>query len=161
MNNWRKVLAWQQQATHQELMDEAYKGFTDSMSNEDFRATLSPKHRDAVILGNLNYQVGNGGFQQWYDNNYGKRDIDYLINTLLPQITTFAGEKVLDILEQVRAIREEYEEITRGMEYEDNEVEHIWRAYDLQDDRYYDIDDQFMEDVQEYLNKLQSESFYE
>jgi len=41
-------------------------------------------HRDAVLLGNLNYQVENGGFCQWVDNGYGAdvRAVRYVLQRL-------------------------------------------------------------------------------
>lgn len=59
----------------QGLMDEAYArwqegGDLHGKSSRDFIAALPPLHRYAVMLGNLNYQVHNGGFNQWVDNGY-------------------------------------------------------------------------------------------
>jgi hypothetical protein len=62
------------ESIHAKLMNEAYKWwnsksfengydwFIENLPREDWRA--------AVLLGNLNYQVENGGFEQWHYNGY-------------------------------------------------------------------------------------------
>ena len=48
---WQKYPDW----TYSEFIDE-----------------LSPADRSVVLIGNLNYQVENGGFSQWLTNGYGE-----------------------------------------------------------------------------------------
>lgn len=58
---------------HQDLMDDAYKLWRTQFPEQGydyFFNELTPLLRKAVALGNLNYQVGNGGFFQWADNGY-------------------------------------------------------------------------------------------
>ncbi len=62
----------------QALMTEAYKGWTDGMTYGVFLATLDRLPRVAVLLGTLNYQVGNGGVSQWVDNGYACHARDVL-----------------------------------------------------------------------------------
>lgn len=65
-------------------MDEAYSLFernenpVDEWGIEDLFDHLDYLHRVAVALGNLNYQVGNGGFSQWYFNGYADCHYDFL-----------------------------------------------------------------------------------
>jgi hypothetical protein len=72
---------------HQKLMNEAYASFK-KLSYDEFINQLDEKHKVAVILGNLNYQVGNGGFSQWYYNNYHKAFTKYagILNTAISKI---------------------------------------------------------------------------
>lgn len=53
-------------------MDDAYDLWRSKpgISREDLFDLISFKHKAAVVLGNLNYQVENGGFAQWIDNGY-------------------------------------------------------------------------------------------
>lgn len=55
------------------LMDQAYsKWEKENWSKAEFiQEHCSDLERKAVLLGNLNYQVENGGFGQWVDNGYG------------------------------------------------------------------------------------------
>ena len=60
---------------HQELMDEAYDrwkkgGDLENTSRIVFLDKLTTHQRMAVVLGNMNYQVENGGWNQWVDNGY-------------------------------------------------------------------------------------------
>lgn len=60
----------------QGLMDAAYErwnaeGGSGSKTYDQMLADCSALERRALLLGNLNYQVGNGGFVQWVDNGYG------------------------------------------------------------------------------------------
>lgn len=42
--------------------------------------SLSEYHRIAVCLGNMNYQVENGGFSQWIFNGYALEDVEIIYN---------------------------------------------------------------------------------
>lgn len=77
---------------HQKLMDEVYskwqeKEFEHMDRLEIIDKFFDKKHKVAVQLGNLNYQVENGGFSQWFFNSYGDEDIDNLIEYLSEAIT--------------------------------------------------------------------------
>lgn len=56
----------------QSHMDAAYSRWraASDTSYADMLGACSPVERAAVLLGNLNYQVNNGGFMQWVDNGY-------------------------------------------------------------------------------------------
>lgn len=54
----------------QTLMNTAYAKFTKGRNREEWFEELDYKERCAVAIGNLNYQVENGGFAQWADNGY-------------------------------------------------------------------------------------------
>lgn len=58
----------------QSLMDAAYdrwqNGDLKNVSPEVFMNSISLAQREAVMLGNMNYQVENGGWEQWVDNGY-------------------------------------------------------------------------------------------
>ena len=64
----------------QAIMDAAYEKWrTDrGMSYRTFLQSLNPTEQIAVRLGNLNYQVGNGGFRQWVDNGYALHGRDVM-----------------------------------------------------------------------------------
>jgi hypothetical protein len=67
----------------QGLMNQAYKrwqagGDLENTPREDFYGKLEDPHRLAVVFGNLNYQVENGGWSQWIYNNYADPAIPYI-----------------------------------------------------------------------------------
>ena len=63
---------------HQTLMDSAYNRESEyaktseeiSWSTSHMLMNATELEKTAVLLGNLNYQVENGGFPQWIDNGY-------------------------------------------------------------------------------------------
>ena len=56
---------------HQSLMNEVYDYWQQNKtSREEALDNFSELHKAAVQLGNLNYQVENGGFSQWHFNEY-------------------------------------------------------------------------------------------
>lgn len=62
-------------STWQSLMDEAYSRWQDDgdlkgLDLVQFISALPTLSAQAVVLGNLNYQVENGGFSQWVNNGY-------------------------------------------------------------------------------------------
>lgn len=67
--------------TWQELMDKAYDEWKKhpGLSYEEFLAGLDAKEEQAVLLGNLNYQVQNGGFDQWVFNGYASRGPEVVV----------------------------------------------------------------------------------
>lgn len=82
----------------QAVMDEAYKKFEPDMGLKDFYSTLTDKETSAVLLGNLNYQVENGGFIQWYDNGY-RVGSETLLN-VLEKLGTAEAKKVAGLVRQ-------------------------------------------------------------
>ncbi len=62
------------EATLQPIMEAAYARWQGhNWDYETFLDELGALERKVVLVGNLNYQVGNGGFQQWADNGYGQQ----------------------------------------------------------------------------------------
>jgi hypothetical protein len=96
-------------SVHQELMDKAYELYDDSLSYENFLYEITKKlgqlYVDAVITGNLNYQVENGGFTQWYENGYSNTidQLNYFFSNNFLQNNEII-KKILQILENVKKI---------------------------------------------------------
>jgi hypothetical protein len=74
------------------VMDSAYGLWRDNeqWSYEDFMFNIPALERRAVALGNLNYQVNNGGFMQWIDNGYAK-DTQHVLRVIAREIEDEAG----------------------------------------------------------------------
>lgn len=65
---------------HQDLMNEFYAYWQkNNIPRKEALEKFSDLHQAAVMLGNLNYQVGNGGFSQWDMNGYSE-DIEELLD---------------------------------------------------------------------------------
>jgi len=169
-----KKLNWNFPKTHQDLMDSAYdlyqKPENENWTAEEFIQNLpSQAHKDAVILGNLNYQVENGGFSQWWGNGYGKRDARYLTNSLLPAIGTPIAFNVQNLISKSirlnRRIEEKESDLNSGnfrsdAAYEEAEVDlqRLQEEEDELDSKYYAINEQFLDECESYLQRLLSKT---
>lgn len=163
----------------QSIMDSAYTKWQDpknkGISYLDFLNLLTPLEKKAVVLGNMNYQVQNGGWIQWVDNGYAVRSgINTLIETL-SEINTDESKKAKELVEHVtrfvdldadtRGFNRDYwlkEEVPGNSyrhgfgyydEYDDEEEENIPNL-DIQDKEYYEIDDKLVDQIEEFLTKM-------
>ncbi len=70
----------------QALMDEVYHEWNKQENKDkgkrDILNGFSEAHQIAVIFGNFNYQVGNGGIEQWIYNGYFHDDAEKFIDYL-------------------------------------------------------------------------------
>ena len=71
----------------QRIMNKAYKRFQTNRhwSMIELYFSMSPIEKIAVAIGNLNYQVENGGFLQWIDNGYSglsENTLNYIFNDI-------------------------------------------------------------------------------
>jgi hypothetical protein len=75
--------------------------------HQSFLEALSLPEQLAVVFGNLNYQVENGGFQQWHGNRYYSDTIDYLREFIAKYGEHYPSfRKVEDLLDRFEAIPE-------------------------------------------------------
>ena len=143
---------------HQKIMDEAYS-FWQSQEKMDyvtFIDSLDKKQKLAVLTGNLNYQVENGGFSQWHINEYSKKAKE-LIELLTPLEGIEVVKEVIELVETAIDIIEEFdrpegsgfdEDEEYYDEYHDNEMH---SALDSLDTRYYSINEKFLNIIEEVL----------
>jgi len=135
----------------QSVIDEAYKKWDDDLEFGQFVATLDAKQRLAVLVGKLNYQVGNGGFLQWHENGYSSEGHNLLVQLSLYKKEPVVAE-VMEIVEKALKIIDKYEkeikEAERGWDANYDEAEHLAEqrreALDPLDDKYYDLEDEFL-----------------
>jgi len=151
---------------HQELMDSAYEKYADHLSNEEWMKILTPLEQKAVVLGNLNYQVENGGFVQWVDNGYYLDSP--LVKTCLKEMGTELALQVLKMVEDVlvetipdakrtgfcgKYWRCELKEDSWFGDDEDEDYEEpSHSSFESHDSEYYKINEQFMVEVEAYLS---------
>jgi hypothetical protein len=130
---------------HQQLMDQAYARFQANRhwSRDQFIMRLNWLETVAVLTGNLNYQVENGGFAQWHDNGYSEHTKQLL--EVLNEINTDTSKQVVElVLEFMGGIRELEDE-------EDWEV--LVNTSDDISDRFYAINKQLLSDVEDFLHR--------
>lgn len=147
---------------HKELMDLAYNEYQlhNKWSLKDFYFNLEPLTKKAVALGNLNYQVRNGGFRQWIDNGYAIASKD-TIHYIVKELTTIKGcsqlKKGLNLtlkalsfdinkIEHPEFDTEEYNK------YQD-EIEYLQKKLDKLDIEYYKLDN-IEKEMEQYLIEI-------
>jgi len=111
---------------HQHLMKEAYDLWSQhNWSYEEFleniRTKLSQLHYDAVIIGNLNYQVTNGGWFQWYLNDYHTtyKDVEDILNRFVnfSETASELGNRLSVMLSDVMYNIRPYDALDSTMKY--------------------------------------------
>ncbi len=96
----------------QYIMDSAYDKWNhDNMNREDFLEQLTDYEKIAVIFGNFNYQVENGGLSQWYFNNYSD-DLNSL-REFLKNSDFKKRNEFLSILDNFSNIKDDIEKLDR------------------------------------------------
>lgn len=160
---------------HQRLMDEAYelwRGENEDLNYKKFlnlvKEKLGETHFFAVITGNMNYQVENGGFTQWFDNGYAEDTIEELIKFFE---NAFDGNDVIDKTIQVlREIQDQIEWVERGKDIIERQVndydytdvferaleDELNQNLERQDSYFYKFNEELMEILEEFFkSKLQ------
>jgi hypothetical protein len=138
--------------TAQAVMNGAYEKWQKGWSYENFLDHLTYLERCVVVMGNLNYQVENGGFMQWYDNGYHKG-----ANTLLYFLENeLATDTAKDVARLILKCIERYNEYdpslawnewpSRNSEIDSEEPE----TGDL-DNAYYKINETLMSELESYV----------
>ncbi len=162
----------------QGLMDKSYdrwqNGDLKDKSKKDFLDALDSQQTQATLLGNLNYQVGNGGFSQWVGNGYAL-SFDHLWK-VMELIPGDAANKVRGMLKEMEPFilkdkdwtkdrgfgwnywredesRDRYDSYDEDEEEEYEEETH--EGYEMAkslDDKYYAINRQFMDEIEAFLS---------
>jgi hypothetical protein len=126
----------------QKIMNIAYEKWqTNKWSKDEFWNQLTMKEKTAVSLGNLNYQVCNGGFSQWYFNEYYELQINFLIS-LFEKIS----KEKHPLLSQVKELVLVAHNLIQGYEEEKNS------NYDYEDD--YEEQQYLEEELHKGLDQL-------
>lgn len=125
-------------------------------TQERFQDQLGPLERIAVLVGNLNYQVGNGGWSQWDFNGYADAAGAEVLR-ILKRVGTPAALEAADIADEVLKLtgkRELSQEARyRGGYAADDDEDADEAGYAEIErlglgSRFYEIDDQLIEDVE-------------
>jgi hypothetical protein len=154
----------------QELMDKAYNRWQEGgdlhrRPYREFIDELIPLQRKAVLLGNLNYQVNNGGFSQWIMNGYALEA--ERVERLLREIGTPTCLKVADLVKQIVPLID-FESRDHGCmgsylkserrqrerrRYEEDEGEEEHESFEKLDDEFFDINNEvFMREIEAFFS---------
>ena len=134
----------------QNMMNQAYDKFDSGFTRAQWMLRLNWDEKIAVVAGNLNYQVGNGGFVQWADNGY--IDTADLLLEITNEMATETSLEVAALIEQMLEIWEEY------LEYQDDDSwQDMFGQTDSMDTRFYQINDQFLVEIEGYIKLIQEQ----
>lgn len=128
----------------------------DKQPYDDFVDELPKRDRQLMILANLNYQVENGGFEQWIENGYGsqaKRVIKalYEINT---EASLKAAELVEEAAEYIDFDSPCGSHIAVDDSEDEDEYEEVCNNLDKLDTVFYSINDKLVDDIEEWAVKI-------
>lgn len=134
---------------HAKLMDEAYKWWNSRRDSQGYDWFIYNLPRDdwraAVLLGNLNYQVENGGFEQWHYNGYSSQYAR--VRVLVEQI----DNDVLQLLDAFMKL------VDKGLldydsgEFDDETAQTVCLAFDC---TYYGINEKFLNSCNQFLANM-------
>jgi len=164
----------EERTVHQDMMDKAYELWNDSeeskkMSYSKFLDKVSKELGEnyfyAVITGNMNYQVENGGWKQWEGNRYSISIGDLIRFFNQDFFKEFVEIKTLSrLLDDVEESFEWYKRGNKEIDRVDSNYQDIWydimlealdeefdRNLESYDEAYYDIASKVVEILEKYF----------
>jgi hypothetical protein len=123
---------------------------------------LGNDYLNAVALGNLYYQVENGGFEQWHFNGYSEEGIDILLDFLTSNDIGPTSRRVLEILGMVRDELDWFEDAEKQVRQLDYEYRDMFNecisdkrgnCLSRYDSMYYNIYEDFQQEVEKYFTE--------
>ena len=142
------------------ITDRAYRRWRDqNLNRHDFYESLDQFEKIAVHFSGLDAQVCNGGFSQWYDNAYYTPEVmEYLrvmTRDILPDKDDGVTRQMYDILvavdRKITAVRRLENDLSMYDDEKDDELNQAHDDLDDLSDDYYKIDDDLMDEVEQYL----------
>lgn len=138
------------------------EGMLRSPNQAEIAAVMPPKVNAAVILGNMHYQIGNGGWAQYDDNGYSESiDAARALYEGGVSVGVENADKVVAIIDEFRKRKGEADKPGGYYGYdEDDESQDDGDIYDDLDTRYYAIDGEpLMQDILDRFEEITSYSF--
>lgn len=156
-----------EKSIHQELMNKAYSLWqTEDGKKLNYSNFLDLVLKDlgeiyfnAVITGNLNYQVENGGFSQWHYNDYSITLDDLIIfftdnfknNEVIDKLKYILNE-VVDILDWLDEGKDCVKNLYDYKEFFIKKLEdQVQKELNQLDEKYYEINEKLNEILEEYF----------
>lgn len=132
------------------VMDHAYDKWKSSeMSREDFLNQLTDYERLAVMFGNFNYQVENGGLYQWHDNDYSE-DLGSLYD-FLDNCDYDKKDKFMQVLDDFSYVKTAIEELDPNNDWYNDDCQTRLETLKYYDKDYYSIQDDWKDYFENYL----------
>lgn len=101
----------------QDLIDKGFKTWKEYSIDRSKILKIVPKSQAiAMVIGAFNYQVRNGGLEQWFYNRYWDSDFDLLYDSMKKAVGFDLGKEsrtILAILERIKIAQEQHSMITK------------------------------------------------
>lgn len=134
------------------------EGMMRSPTQAEIAAVMPPKVNAAVILGNMHYQIGNGGWAQYDGNGYSDSvDAARALYEGAANVGIENADKVIELIDQFKKRKGESEQ-PGGYYGDDDEYDDDGDIYDDLDTRYYDIEGEKL--MQEMLDRFEEITAY-
>lgn len=130
-------------------MDNAYDTWNSNISRDQFLNNLTYYEKVAVIFGNLNYQVENGGFSQWYENDYYD-DYEFLY-AFINKSNYKNKYEFLNLLDNVNYVITAIKNLDSSNDWYDEDKQTRLKTLDMYDKEYYNLQNSWKEFFQNYL----------
>lgn len=134
--------------------------YSGTLGLEEFVSKLQNENQnilaDAFMIGSFNYQVNNGGFDQWVFNGYAftLHDLIVILDKIDTQISQMVSNMLSNLSQHIDFERNSWNsDFTDYDDYGEQVGEEKENKLDLLDDRYYDINDRFCADVENYFRE--------
>lgn len=139
----------------QEVVDKAYTKYN-NQNYVDFVESLNDKERLAVLVGDLNSQVENGGLGQWDFNGYSDKVYDLVQYLEKYKEKSNAVKDILEILERFIKYKMDYNdaEYDEDLGEDDFTEEEFEEVLDDLDRLYYKRNDKFLSYIEKELGKM-------
>ncbi len=131
------------------VMDKSYEKWEAGVNRNCFLEKLTNYEKLAVIFGNFNYQVENGGLFQWNDNDYSK-DLDALYD-FLDDCDYEQKDKFKQILDDFSYVKTAIEELEPNNDWYNEDCETRLQSLKYYDNDYYAIKDNWKNYFEKYL----------
>ena len=116
------------------IMEETHNRWQENgWSYSEFLSYLTTRELVVVMLAKLNYQVENGGFDQWFENGYG--DHTSATFAALRAVNTNVARMVSELVSEAVSRRQD-----RDGDYDDL------------DSKYYGVNSQLVEDLEQWAS---------
>ena len=142
-------------SVHQKIMNQAYGQYDEYRNYDHFVKGISEIERQAVLTGIMNYQVENGGFIQWFDNNYGTTIAVQEIVKVAEMIKTPVAAKVKELMTKyLEAVDDACDD---PYNLRDGEWEYINHELGLLDYKYYAISGRWLKELDQFFQQTEAE----
>lgn len=131
------------------IMDKSYEKWDDGIGRASFLEKLTNYEKIAIMFGNFNYQVENGGLFQWDDNSYSE-DLGSLYE-FLDNCDYGRKAKFMQVLDDFSYVKDAIDDLDRCNDWYEEDCQTRLKTLSYYDKDYYAIQDDWKNYFENYL----------